>query len=128
MGFSVGFFIANPACMLVTLLWTSVTKFLMSLAAETSSRWLASTAFTSSRRMVSRGGRADPAPDTCCNKKMTCYEDPAVLRIRIHRIHMFLGLPDPDPDPLARGMDPDAKIIRKTLIPTILRLFLTFYL
>jgi hypothetical protein len=23
----------------------------------------------------------------------------AVLRIRIHRIHMFLGLPDPDPDP-----------------------------
>jgi hypothetical protein len=31
----------------------------------------------------------------------------AVLRIRIHRIHMFLGLPDPDPDPLVRGMDPD---------------------
>jgi hypothetical protein len=30
-----------------------------------------------------------------------------VLRIRIHRIHMFLGLPDPDPDPLVRGMDPD---------------------
>ncbi len=29
----------------------------------------------------------------------------AVLRIRIHRIHMFLGLPDPDP--LVRGMDPD---------------------
>ncbi len=27
-----------------------------------------------------------------------------VLRIRIHRIHMFLGLPDPDP--LVRGMDP----------------------
>ena len=26
-------------------------------------------------------------------------------RIRIHRIHMFLGLPDPDP--LIRGMDPD---------------------
>jgi hypothetical protein len=26
-----------------------------------------------------------------------------VLRIRIHRIHMFLGLPDP----LARGMEPD---------------------
>ena len=33
---------------------------------------------------------------------------PAVLRIRIriHRIHMFLGLPDPDP--LVRGMDPDS--------------------
>jgi hypothetical protein len=29
----------------------------------------------------------------------------AVLRIRIRRIHMFLGLPDPDP--LVRGMDPD---------------------
>jgi hypothetical protein len=27
--------------------------------------------------------------------------------IRIHRIHMFLGLSDPDPDPLVRGMDPD---------------------
>jgi hypothetical protein len=39
---------------------------------------------------------------------------------------MFLALPDPDP--LVRGMDPDpdhhAKIVRKTLIPTILRLFL----
>jgi hypothetical protein len=31
----------------------------------------------------------------------------AVLRIRIHRIHMFLGLLDPDPDPSFRGMDPD---------------------
>ncbi len=47
------------------------------------------------------------------------------IRIRIHtRIHMFLGLPDPDP--LVRGVDPDpdfyhhAKIVRKTLIPTIL--------
>jgi hypothetical protein len=30
-----------------------------------------------------------------------------VLRIRIHRIHMFLGLLDPDPDPLVRAMDPD---------------------
>ncbi len=29
----------------------------------------------------------------------------SVLRIRIHRIHMFLGLQDPDP--LVRGMDPD---------------------
>ncbi len=28
-----------------------------------------------------------------------------VLLIRIHRIHMFFGLPDPDP--LVRGMDPD---------------------
>jgi hypothetical protein len=52
---------------------------------------------------------------------------------RIHRIHMFLGLQDPDP--LVRGMNPDpapdyhhAKIFRKTLIPSILLLFLTFYL
>jgi hypothetical protein len=30
-----------------------------------------------------------------------------VFRIRIHRTHMFLGLPDPDPDPLVRCMDPD---------------------
>jgi hypothetical protein len=48
-------------------------------------------------------------------------------RIRMHRIHMFLGLPDPrvtgmDPDP-ALDPDPDPSIIkkvRKTLIPTIL--------
>ncbi len=33
------------------------------------------------------------------------YRCHPVLRIRIHRIHMFLGLPDPDP--LVRGMDPD---------------------
>ncbi len=63
-----------------------------------------------------------------------------MLRIRI-RIHVFLGLQDPDPDPLVRGMDPDPaldpdpdpsiimpKIVRKTLIPTILWLFLNFYL
>jgi hypothetical protein len=31
----------------------------------------------------------------------------SVLRIRIHRIHVFLGLLDPDPDPLVTGMDPD---------------------
>jgi hypothetical protein len=30
-----------------------------------------------------------------------------VLRIRIHRIHVFLGLQDPDPDALVRGLDPD---------------------
>jgi hypothetical protein len=46
-----------------------------------------------------------------------------MLPIRIHRIHMFLGLLDPNPDPLVRGMDPDpapAKIVSKTLIPTAL--------
>jgi hypothetical protein len=34
----------------------------------------------------------------------------AVLRIRIYRIHMFLGLLDPDPDPSVRGMDPDSDL------------------
>jgi hypothetical protein len=29
------------------------------------------------------------------------------MRMRIHWIHMFLGLLDPDPDPLIRYMDPD---------------------
>jgi hypothetical protein len=29
------------------------------------------------------------------------------IHIRIHRIHMFLGPPDPDPDSLVRCMDPD---------------------
>jgi hypothetical protein len=71
-----------------------------------------------------------------------------VLRIRIRRIRMFLGLLDPDPDSLVRGTDPDpavfgpprsgsisqryssgsdsgffyhqAKTVRKTLIPFIL--------
>ncbi len=38
-----------------------------------------------------------------------CYQP--VFRIRIHRIHMFLGLPDPDP--LVRGMDPDPSIIKQ---------------
>ncbi len=37
------------------------------------------------------------------------------FRIRIHRIHMFLGLLDPDPDPSVRGMDsapdPDPSVI-----------------
>ncbi len=34
--------------------------------------------------------------DQCCGSG---------IRIRIHWIHTFLGLPDPDP--LVRGMDPD---------------------
>jgi hypothetical protein len=35
----------------------------------------------------------------------------AVLRIRIRRIHVFLGLLDPDP--LVRGADPDPSIIKQ---------------
>jgi hypothetical protein len=36
-----------------------------------------------------------------------------VLQIRIHRIQMFLGLPDPHPDPLVRDTDPDPSIIKQ---------------
>ena len=35
----------------------------------------------------------------------------AVLMIRIRRIRMFLGLPDPHPDPLVTSTDPDPSII-----------------
>ncbi len=38
---------------------------------------------------------------------LVTQENRPVMWIRIHRIHMFLGLLDPDPDPLVRGMDPD---------------------
>jgi hypothetical protein len=30
-----------------------------------------------------------------------------LIRIRIHWIHMILGIPERDLDPLVRGMDPD---------------------
>jgi hypothetical protein len=36
-----------------------------------------------------------------------------LIRIWIHRIHMFLGLLDPDPDQLARGLNPNPSIIKK---------------
>jgi hypothetical protein len=36
---------------------------------------------------------------------MTEFQAVFRIRIRIHRIHIFLGLPDPDP--LVRGRDPD---------------------
>jgi hypothetical protein len=42
------------------------------------------------------------------NKKAPLYFKAVLrIRIRIHQIHVFLGLQDPDPDPLVRGMDPD---------------------
>jgi hypothetical protein len=48
-----------------------------------------------------------------------------VLRIRIHRILMFLGLLDPDPS--VRGMDPDLDpSITKHLL--LCDIFLAFYL
>ncbi len=33
-----------------------------------------------------------------------------VLGIRIRRIPMFMGLPDPEPDPLVGGMNPDPSL------------------
>ncbi len=36
-----------------------------------------------------------------------------VLRIRIHRIHVFFDLLDPDPDPLVRVTDPDPCITKQ---------------
>jgi hypothetical protein len=35
--------------------------------------------------------------------RFQCYQAVFRIRIRIHRIHVFFGLPDP----LVRGMDPD---------------------
>ncbi len=35
------------------------------------------------------------------------------IRIRIRRIHMLLGLPDPHPDQLVKDMDPDPSIIKQ---------------
>ena len=63
----------------------------------------------------------------------------AVLQIRIHRIHMFFGPPGSGSTSQRYGSGygscsgsgsfyRHAKLVRKTLIPTILRLFLTFYL
>ena len=48
------------------------------------------------------------------------------IRIRIHRIHMFLGLLDPDP--LVRGMDPDPdpSVIKQSFL-LFCDFFLTFY-
>jgi hypothetical protein len=57
----------------------------------------------------------DPDPEsTNPDPKNTVRNSPdpestrrAVFRIRIHRIHVFFGLPDPDLDQLVRGMDPE---------------------
>jgi hypothetical protein len=50
-----------------------------------------------------------------------------LLRIRIRRIHMFLGLPDPDP--LDRGTDSDPSIIKQKLVrkPFDSYCFVTFF-
>jgi hypothetical protein len=85
-------------------------------------------------------GSWTPASQTLCWRfpqvRYTCghflYILP-VLRIRIHRIHMFLGLQDLDPDPLVRGMDPDPsiikhKILRKSWFLLFCDFFLTVYL
>jgi hypothetical protein len=61
-------------------------------------------------RVIMYNNSADP----CFVKtglSTTHFEPVFWIRIRIHRIHVFFGLPDPDPDPLVRGMDPDPSII-----------------
>ncbi len=46
-------------------------------------------------------------------EKLVCKLELRIwVQIRIHRIHMFLGLLDPDPDPLVRGLDPDPSITK----------------
>ncbi len=56
------------------------------------------------------GSPHSPSIRTGCSEGSLAFDLLKVVlrirnRIRIHRIHMFLGLPDPDP--LGRVMDPD---------------------
>jgi hypothetical protein len=44
---------------------------------------------------------------SCCVVIKYPTEESMVFRIRIPRIHMFLGLPDPHPNPLVTSMDPE---------------------
>jgi hypothetical protein len=58
------------------------------------------------------GGDDAPGSHVVAPELQLLYTEPVLrIRIRIHRIHMFLGLLDPDP--LVRGMDrdPDPSII-----------------
>ncbi len=60
----------------------------------------------------------DPDPDANPDHSIFIIElhdanKKPMLRIRIHRIHMFLGLLDPDPDPSVRGMNPDPSITKQ---------------
>jgi hypothetical protein len=51
-------------------------------------------------------------------KLLYCHQESlAVLWIRIRRIRMFLGLPDPHPDPLVTSTDPvtDPSFIKQTI-------------
>jgi hypothetical protein len=41
--------------------------------------------------------RAQLLPPSFRQEQAPCSTDITVVRIRIRRIHMFLGLPDPDP-------------------------------
>jgi hypothetical protein len=52
----------------------------------------------------------------------------AVLRIRIHRIHVFLGLLDLDLDPLVRGMDPDRNYELTSIATSLLRNYVYRYI
>jgi hypothetical protein len=68
---------------------------------------------------------------TFASQKMCTEHGPnnykAVLRIRIRRIHIFLGLPDPDPYG-SGSFYHHVKIVGKTLFPAILYCFWLFNL
>ncbi len=46
----------------------------------------------------------DPAGSPPSSPSSSCWKNVLLIRIRIQRIHIFLGLLDPDPDPLVRGI------------------------
>ncbi len=48
-------------------------------------------------------------------RKCSNFQPVVGIRIRILRIRMFLGLPDPHPDPLVTITDPDSSIIKNSL-------------
>jgi hypothetical protein len=56
-------------------------------------------------------GQKDPEFDSASKNLSIFNPKKTVFRIRICRIHVFLGLLDPDLDPLVRGMDPDPSVV-----------------
>ncbi len=60
------------------------------------------------RREIVGGATVPHSRASTPDFSQVCY---AVLRIRIRRLHMFLGLPDPDP--LVRDTAPDPSIMKQ---------------
>jgi hypothetical protein len=52
-----------------------------------------------------------PTVNMYCRERLQCCRSMfiAMLRIRIHRIHVFLGLLDPDPDPSILSLSKNSK-------------------